>query len=980
MGKLYYDFFGTGFEKSFFSHLESLASNDFRPLIVIVPDNLVGISLQHKLTEKMGSLHNLRFWRFLDLSRWILKESFDLDDRPLFAAHAQKLLIAHLCSSLDKQHSFYSIKDQEGLAPSLATCFSQLTQARIHSLPPLSKKLQDLQNIKDSYEHTIARRFHSPDSLIEKAASSSKLRSQELPFSTLFVYGFSKLSKLEQSLISSIKNIDVHAWLVRDAMPSPAHLDSLDFFSTHCQADTHTKELMPSVCNVESLASPEDESHWIVRHILGLADQGQALHKIAVLYSPGSALPSFLQNHARRANLPFYVHGGAPFAHHPLGRGTLLLTELLGLGFTQQSWMEFFRHLPWKPTLDILQHRSQWQSWLKEFFWSSSKDFFSRSFEELENPQKEFFLFCKKVYLELQDMAQSLEHSYESFADALKQFWTHYCEDLEPSIAKSVDQCFQHWSRLDQLSLPSNFFERKKNVVDMLEALHYNEASFEEDGIFISSTDHCPNIIFDVIFVGGLNDGLYPSKPRFDPLLSRKDRISINEKISSFLTLPEDHITSQENFFSHLPFRAKASLHLSYSRLSLPDHAPMFASPFLHQNFLEKFSCKTTEHPIYERAHDICSSMDLLDAQQVHANFSHIHPEQHRKASAIETWADMRLSSAQWNEYDALLPILNKSRKVHSVSSLSSFLTCPMKYLLSYGFGLQSKTSPEQVEHVQAIDRGNILHLCLFEFLLELRLEKKLPLQKKDQKILLQRLHDKLNEKSQDLQQQSPVGFPSLWNTELRRMKALLSHWLDHEIAHQEHWIPWALEMSFGMLGTSSSDPEHSRSETFTKKLGSASLQCKGKIDRIDRSIDGKQFLLTDYKTGKSHEVRKALFSGGKHIQLPVYYEFCKTLFPEASAEHSGVQYMRIAPGSLPKAWPIEGEKIEKHQDQLDMLLSTASDYLSKGVFFPHPGKDGEHCRYCDFTSICTPQVTRHFERKKNDPLIQDYLALGDIE
>ena len=63
-----------------------------------------------------------------------------------------------------------------------------------------------------------------------------------------------------------------------------------------------------------------------------------------------------------------------------------------------------------------------------------------------------------------------------------------------------------------------------------------------------------------------------------------------------------------------------------------------------------------------------------------------------------------------------------------------------------------------------------------------------------------------------------------------------------------------------------------------------------GKIDRIDKSMDGSMFRIVDYKTGRNHTFDPTKFFSGETIQLPLYLEAAKQLGGEAV----GMYYMPL--------------------------------------------------------------------------------------
>ena len=96
-----------------------------------------------------------------------------------------------------------------------------------------------------------------------------------------------------------------------------------------------------------------------------------------------------------------------------------------------------------------------------------------------------------------------------------------------------------------------------------------------------------------------------------------------------------------------------------------------------------------------------------------------------------------------------------------------------------------------------------------------------------------------------------------------------------------------------------------------------------GKIDRIDKTPDGKLFRIVDYKTGRTHTFDPTKFASGETIQLPLYLEAAKQLGGEAV----GMYYM-----------PLLADPPETAEETPTHLLSgiTANDTEAIDASDPH--------------------------------------------
>ena len=124
-----------------------------------------------------------------------------------------------------------------------------------------------------------------------------------------------------------------------------------------------------------------------------------------------------------------------------------------------------------------------------------------------------------------------------------------------------------------------------------------------------------------------------------------------------------------------------------------------------------------------------------------------------------------------------------------------------------------------------------------------------------------------------------------------------------------------ATEASFGTEG--GLDPV-----TLTLRDGTR-VKLHGKIDRIDRTEDGRLFRIVDYKTGRSHTFDPTKFRSGETIQLPLYLEAAKQLGGEAV----GMYYM-----------PLTADPPESEDETPTHLLSgiTANDPDAIAASDPH--------------------------------------------
>ncbi len=103
-----------------------------------------------------------------------------------------------------------------------------------------------------------------------------------------------------------------------------------------------------------------------------------------------------------------------------------------------------------------------------------------------------------------------------------------------------------------------------------------------------------------------------------------------------------------------------------------------------------------------------------------------------------------------------------------------------------------------------------------------------------------------------------------------------------------------ATELSFGMDGTF--PPLYLTLDDGTR------IRIYGKIDRVDRTKDGRLLRIVDYKMGREHKFDPTKLLSGESLQLPLYFGAAKAL----GGEPAGVYYMPLTldppePGETPQ-------------------------------------------------------------------------------
>ncbi len=213
-----------------------------------------------------------------------------------------------------------------------------------------------------------------------------------------------------------------------------------------------------------------------------------------------------------------------------------------------------------------------------------------------------------------------------------------------------------------------------------------------------------------------------------------------------------------------------------------------------------------------------------------------------------------------------------------SASRLEQFARCPFAQYLHYGLGAEErKEATERADNV-----GTFLHDALDQFVKTAQEEGKdlRTMTNGEADAILGCILEPLEKEHND----------GIFERNARLREALIV---------RERMIRWCVYSvlrqiqsgSFTIAATEAGFGKNGELSPVSLVLSDGTkIPVSGKIDRIDRSIDGSMFRIVDYKTGRNHTFDPSKFSSGETIQLPLYLEVAKQL----GGEPVGMYYMPL--------------------------------------------------------------------------------------
>lgn len=537
-------------------------------------------------------------------------------------------------------------------------------------------------------------------------------------------------------------------------------------------------------------------------------------------------------------------------------------------------------------------------------------------------------------------------------------------------------------------------------------------------GVFVAPIRQAAGMRFDYLHMVGMVEGAMPPALRDDPLIPDGARQEVGGAAAELPTRAERRALERYDYLAALATAPDATLSYPVAdpaggRANSPSRWLLEQATLLHgdpvyASDLPRLSGEAwlTDIPSFQAALEAAPETghaDLADYELERLwrwSKAGLPPRDHPLVAHARDHAlprSLALSSARYGgeftEWDGNVSAAARGarfadsllNRVHSPTSLQNWAKCPFSYFLGNALRLGDTESPEDAHSITPLDKGNLVHKILEEFVSEAIEDETLPAPNETwTDDHLQRLLAVAERKFSEAEERGVTGKPVMWRLESAAIRADLESFLDMdaEIRAKYGVSPMRLEAAFGMKG------EAWREASWRMEDGET-MKFRGFIDRVDVSPDGRSALVFDYKTGSSNR-----YNGlgddptdrGKLLQLGAYALAAEQALGEDVDVRSAYWFPTSRGGF--KLMPSEPLNLgdEGKRQRFGQVFATLASGVRGGIFPANPGKDGfygsENCGYCDFDSLCPSRRAVLWSKKRNADAVADYreLAEGDLE
>jgi ATP-dependent helicase/nuclease subunit B len=818
---------------------------------------------------------------------------------------------------------------------------------------------------------------------------------------------------------------------------APATPSSLVNLQSHLFEDsTPAERPLDDTVSLASWPGESRECIEIARRMQQEAARGVPFDRMAVLLRAPSLYRAHLEEALRRASIPVWFARGST-RPDTAGRALLALLACGQEGLTARRFAEYLSlaQVPeegakaedaWTPPeLELLTPRLEpsesesepeqaerilrtpwrWERLLADAAVIGGADRWRRRIEGLRTE-----LTLRQSELQEEDArSASLERTREHLK-ALRDFalpvierlaalpkaapWGDWLEQLSDLVAAALRRpasVLQLLAELEPLRPvgPVDLATVQFVLSQRLRELTVAPQSRPHGAVFVAPIESARGLTFDVVFVPGLAEKLFPQRVLQDPLLPDETRKALGAPLPTL-----DSRVAEERLALRLAANAAVKhLALSWPRIETEQARPRVPSfyalealraaegrlPGLDEltNRAERRENALVGWPAPKRPDEAIDETEYDLA--VLAQLKEADPEKSVGAAAYLLGANPHLARALrararrwrrgWSYADGLvdapadaLAALATHRigaRVYSATALESFAVCPYRFLLQAIHQLRPREEIEALETLDPLTRGAIIHEIQFSVLSQLHDAKALPIAPVGLEFAFGALDATLNRIGEAYRERLAPAIPRVWQDALEAIRLDLREWLRQMSADPSGWTPMHFELSFGLPPhlRKSQDPA-SRTDPVPI-LGSASL--RGSIDLIERNAE-QRLRVTDYKSGKVRVEEGAVVGGGQVLQ-PILYALAAEKILGSAVQSSRLYYC-TADGEYTERYVLPEAPARAHAATALQVIDRA---IEQGFLPAAPVKDA--CDRCNYRVVCGPHEGLRVSRKRDDRL-----------
>jgi ATP-dependent helicase/nuclease subunit B len=511
--------------------------------------------------------------------------------------------------------------------------------------------------------------------------------------------------------------------------------------------------------------------------------------------------------------------------------------------------------------------------------------------------------------------------------------------------------------------------------------------------VYVTQAEDAYGLSFDVVFVPGLAERLFPQKLLQDPILP--DRV--RETLGSDLAVQGDRRISERLALRLAVGAAERAVVLSYPRLDIDQGRPRVPSFYAleamcaaegHLRGFEELGLIASTvrelrlgwpaparpiEAIDNAEFDLALLDKLVDEEpdrtigtarylltSVHSNPHLTRSLRARGRRWRRRWTvndglvdpDERFLRTETHyPADAAKAALLKhalAARPFSATALQKFAECPYRFALYTIMKLEPREEIQPLEAIDPLVRGAIFHAVQFNVLSALRERASLPVTVDNLEAALKVAAEELTRVAERQREKLAPAIDRVWDDGIASISADLSEWLRRSAEKRDDWQPYRFELSFGLRDRDQADPMSCAEPIII----AGELKLRGSIDLVERDPARGQLRITDHKTGKVRAAAEFVVGGGRVLQPLLYSLAAESLLTEP-VDSGRLYYCTLAGG-------FEEREVELNnaaRQTLTTVIKIIARALESGFLPAAP--DLRECQWCDYRMLCGPYEQR---------------------
>ncbi|MET0341725.1 MAG: PD-(D/E)XK nuclease family protein, partial [Polyangiales bacterium] len=516
--------------------------------------------------------------------------------------------------------------------------------------------------------------------------------------------------------------------------------------------------------------------------------------------------------------------------------------------------------------------------------------------------------------------------------------------------------------------------------------------------LFVGSIDDARGRAFEMVFVPGLAERLFPPRIAEDALLPD----ALREKLGAELLVTDERVARERLLLRLAVGAAERALWLSFPRFDLAHARPRVPS-FYGLEVLEAIDGSlpaydeltrralpgaaarmgfpapdAPEDAIDDAEYDLAMLARVMRAPPAErAGAARYLLEASAPLARALRFRARRWETARFTVVDgfvagdeasrALLAPERLSQRAYSASALAHFAVCPYRFYLHAIVGLAPRPELLGADELDARQRGVLFHRVQRALLERLRAEGLLPLRAPGLPEAHARLDEVFEAHARAARDDFAPSIDRVFEACLSALRTDLRAWLD-QLAAETRYAPRWFELGFGLPRAEERDA-HSRTEPVVLPLG---LRLRGAIDLVEVAQpegEPRRLRATDHKTSAA-PAKLGTIAGGRSLQPLLYALALEQMFPEAQVV-AGRLFFCTARGEF-----------KTHEVRLDDTARAIARDLIAGIdamidhaclpAAPAPQPEDRNrgeCDRCPYQVVCGPHERERVAFVKHDDL-----------